>query len=341
MARRGRELARAATLVDVAQLAGVSAMTASRALHRPGLVAPETAERVRNAVESLAYVPNRLAGGLSSQRRHVVMAVVPSTLNPIFAELVHGLRDELAGAGYQLFLGLSDYTAGGEDRLIQAIVGQRPDGIILTGVVHSREVRRLLLKGHIPVVETWDLTSKPIDMLVGFSNERVGQDAAAFFLDHGRRRPALVFGDDQRAQARRAGFLGLLAERGVPLAGEVLVKAPPSVRDGREAARSLLCGSRAPDCIFSSSDQLALGVLFEATALRIPVPEKLAIIGFGNTAMSEQTIPPLTVVAVDGGRIGREAARSLIDALGRSPGKRRVRPRVLDVGYRILERGTT
>ncbi len=322
-------------------MAGVSAMTASRALHRPALVAPETAERVRSAVETLAYVPNRLAGGLSSQRRHVVMAVVPSTLNPIFAELVHGLRNELESAGYQLFLGLSDYRAGGEDQLIQAIVGQRPDGIILTGVVHSREVRRLLLKGHIPVVETWDYSPKPIDMLVGFSNERVGRDAAAFLLDHGRRRPALVFGDDQRAQMRRAGFRALLEERGVPLAGEILVKAPPSVRDGREAARTLLASSNPPDSVFSSSDQLATGVLFEATARGVAVPETLAIMGFGNTAMSEQTNPPLTVVAVDGGRIGREAARSLIDALERSPGKRRTRPRVLDVGYRILERGTT
>jgi LacI family gluconate utilization system Gnt-I transcriptional repressor len=178
-------------------------------------------------------------------------------------------------------------------------------------------------------------------MVVGFSNEQAGRDVAAFFLDRGRRRPALVLADDQRAQARGAGFLGLLAERGVPLAGEFVVRAPASVGDGRQALRHLFDAQRAPDCIFCSSDQLAIGVLFEAMARGVRVPEKLAIMGFGNTAISEQTNPPLTVVAVDGTRIGREAARSLIDALERAPGKRRARPRILDVGYRILERGTT
>ncbi len=338
---RGREPRRAATLRDVGRIAGVSAMTASRALHRPDLVAPRTAARVRRAVAKLAYVPNGLAGGLSSRRSLVVMAVVPSTLNPGFAELVHGLRDELLRSGYQLFLGLSDYTDSREDELIDAIVGRRPDGIVLTGVVHSPALRRRLVKGHIPVVETWDLAPRPIDMLVGFSNVDVGRAAAEHLLELGRRSPALIVADDQRAQARRAGFRAVADEHGVALAGEIVVRAPSTVGSGREALSRLLAKAPGTDAIFCSSDYLATGVLFEATARRIAVPERLALMGFGDLPMSAHTVPALTTVAVDGARVGREAARLLLERFGAPDGERRRRRRVLDVGFTITSRGTT
>lgn len=337
----GGEGRRDATLRDVGRIAGVSAMTASRALHRPDLVAPGTAARVKDAVRRLAYVPNRLAGGLSSRRSDLVVAVVPSTLNPTFAELVHALQAELLRSGYQLFLGLSDYTVSREDELVDAIVGRRPDGIVLTGVVHTPELRRRLEKGHIPVVETWDLAPRPIDMLVGFSNAGVGRAAAGHLLERGRRRPALVMADDQRAQARRAAFLRLLKERGIPLAAEVNVRAPSSAGDGREALARLLRVAPRVDSVFCSSDQLAMGVLFEAAARGVAVPERLAVMGFGNAPISAHTHPPLTTVAVDGARIGREAARLLVERLSGTAPRRPGRPRILDVGFTILSRGTT
>lgn len=328
---------RAATLRDVGRVAGVSAMTASRAIHRPDLVAPATAARVRHAVERLAYVPNQLAGGLSSRRSFLVVAVVPSTLNPTFAELVEALRAELLRAGYQLFLGLSDYAASREDELVDAVVGRRPDGIVLTGLVHSPALRRRLSRADIPVVETWDLGPRPIDMLVGFSNPGVGREAARYLLDRGRRRPALVMADDQRAQARRAAFLRVLRERRVRLAAEVTVRAPSSAGDGREALGRLLAAEPGVDAVFCSSDQLAMGVLFEAAARGIPVPRRLAVMGFGNAPISAHTHPALTTVEVDGARIGREAARLLVERLSGAPR----RPGTLDVGFTILSRGTT
>jgi LacI family gluconate utilization system Gnt-I transcriptional repressor len=335
--RPGGRAGRAATLGDVARIARVSTMTASRALHQPHLVAAETAARVREAAAALAYVPNRLAGGLSSRRTHVVIAVVPSTLNPGFAELVHALREELLASGYQLFLGLSDYAERREQDLIDAVVGRRPDGIVLTGVVHSPDLRRRLARGHIPVVETWDLTARPIDMLVGFSNEDVGRAAAEHLLDRGRRRLALAVADDQRAQARRAGFLAALRRRRLAPAGEVTVRAPSNVGDGREALARLLETAPDVDAVFCSSDHLAMGVLFEATARRLAIPGRLAIMGFGNVPMSAHTVPALTTVAVDGARIGREAARLLLQ---RFEAPEAGPPRPLDVGFRIVSRGT-
>jgi LacI family gluconate utilization system Gnt-I transcriptional repressor len=177
-------------------------------------------------------------------------------------------------------------------------------------------------------------------MLVGFSNEDVGRAAAEYLLARGRRRPALVMADDQRAQARRAAFLRLLRERGVPLAADVAVRAPSSAGDGREALARLLRAAPDGDAVFCSSDQLAMGVLFEAAARRVRVPERLAVMGFGDAPISAHTHPALTTVAVDGARIGREAARLLLQRFAH-PGARPRRQRILDVGFRIVSRGTT
>jgi LacI family gluconate utilization system Gnt-I transcriptional repressor len=328
---------RAATLADVARLAGVSPMTASRALHKPELVAAETAARVRAAAERLAYVPNRIAGGLSSRKSRVVIAVIPSTLNPVFTELVEALRGELLRAGYELFLGLSDYAARREDELLDAVVGRRPDGVVLTGVVHSPEVRWRLEQAHIPIVETWDLTPSPIDMLVGFSNEQVGRNAAEHLLRRGCRRLALLMADDQRSLLRRGGFVAALREYGRAVAAEVIVRAPTTTGTGREGLAGLLAADAAIDGVFCSSDQLAMGVLYEASARGVAVPDRLAVVGFGNLRASAYTHPSLTTVAVDGARIGREAARMLLDRLAGTAPPPKV-ARVVDVGSHVIAR---
>jgi len=338
-AARGATPRRAATLADVARLAGVSPMTASRAINRPDLVAPDTAARVRAAVEGLAYVTNRVAGGLSSQRSRIVIAVIPSTLNPVFAEMVEALHADLRRANYQFFLGLSDYASRGEDELIDTVVGRRPDGIVVTGVVHSPRVRWRLTQAHIPVVETWDFTPDPIDMLVGFSNERVGRTAAEHLLERGRRKLALIVADDQRAQLRRQGFLAVLRERGLAVAGEVVLRAPTDLGMAREATSRLLAADPGVDAVFCSSDLLAMGVLYEASARALAVPERLAVIGFGNLGASAHTHPSLTTVAVDGARIGREAARRLVARLD-GTGPRPEEPRVLDVGSYVIARAS-
>ena len=104
-------------------------------------------------------------------------------------------------------LGQSGYAESREDALLEAIIGRRPDGIVLTGIMHSAEGRRRLLAAGIPVVETWDLTPTPIDMLVGFSHAEVGRAVAEFLHAKGRRRLAVVAGDDERARRRHQAFV--------------------------------------------------------------------------------------------------------------------------------------
>jgi LacI family gluconate utilization system Gnt-I transcriptional repressor len=322
------------TLADVARLAEVSAITVSRALNTPDLVSPDTLRRVRAAVSRTGYVPNLLAGGLASSRTRLVAAVIPTIAGSVFLDTVQALTDSLAANGFQLMLGQSGYTEAREDALIDAIVGRRPDGIVLTGILHSSEGRRRLLASGIPVVETWDLTPTPIDMLVGFSHEKVGDETAGWLFARGYRRPAIVTANDHRAGLRRAGFEARLRELGVRPPPACEVSAPSTLGNGRAALIELLSQDSKIDSVFCSSDVLAQGVVTESHAQGIAVPGALGVLGFGNLGFAADLHPALTTVHVDGAAIGRQAARFIVDrAEGRPIGAK-----VRDIGFSIVER---
>lgn len=342
-ARAARRTSGGITLRDVAKLAGVSVITASRALNTPEKVSPEALEKIRAAVTHTGYVPNLLAGGLASNRSRLVAAVVPAIAGSVFMETIQALTDELASAGFQLMLGQSGYRDSREDALLDAIIGRRPDGIVLTGVMRSAEGRRRLLASGIPVVETWDLTPSPIDMLVGFSHEKVGAEVASHLHRKGYRRCAIVTADDHRAGLRRKGFearwqaLTAGAKTGkdhhIPV---WTVPAPSTLAGGRAALTGLLAQHPRLDAIWCSSDVLAHGVITEAHARSLQVPKDLAVHGFGDLAFAAHTHPALTTVRIDGTAIGREAARCLIE---RNNGTR-VGPNVRDIGFSIVERAS-
>ncbi len=324
------------TLRDVAKLAGVSVITASRALNTPEALSAETLARVRDAIARTGYVPNLLAGGLASARSRLVAALIPAIAGSVFLETIQALTEELEGAGFQLILGQSGYAKSREDALIDALIGRRPDGIVLTGVLHSSEGRRRLAASGIAVVETWDLTPTPIDMLVGFSHERVGEAVAARLQAAGSRRPAIVTADDHRAGLRRSGFERAARIAGMAAPTVITVVAPSSLAQGRGALAELLQRASAPDAVYCSSDLLAHGVLTEAQARGLAIPADLKVVGFGDLAFAAHTHPALTTVRIDGTAIGRQAARFIIDRVsGHDPGER-----VRDIGFSIVERAT-
>lgn len=335
-ARRGRRSSGAVTLHDVAKLAGVAPITASRALNTPAQVSEDVRQRVAEAVKRTGYVPNRLAGGLASTRSRLVAAVVPTVSGPVFLPTVQALTESLAEQGYQLMLGQSGYEGSREDALIEAIIGRRPDGIVLTGVLHSALGRKRLLASGIPIVETWDLTPTPIDMLVGFSHEEVGRAVARFLLARGRRRLGVIAGSDERAARRTEAFRAEAAAHGADAVRVAVVPAPTTLRSGREALAGLLADGGV-DAVFCSSDLLALGVVTEARERGVGVPAQLAVVGFGDIELAADTAPALSTVHIDAPSIGRRAAEFIVGrAEGREPAQR-----VVDVGFSIVERQTT
>ena len=290
--RRSRRSSGAVTLHDVAKLAGVAPITASRAVNTPDQVSEAVRTKVADAIARTGYVPNFLAGGLASHRSRLVAAVVPTISGPVFLQTVQSLTAALAESGYQLMLGQSGYSSDREDDLLGAIIGRRPDGIVLTGIMHSAE---------------------------------------------GRRRLAVISGSDERAKRRQVAFQAAARGLGLDDPRVVVVPAPTTLRSGRAALVELMRGGARPDAVFCSSDLLALGVMTQARAAAVAVPKRLAIVGFGDLEFAADLQPALTTVRIDGGAIGRQASRFIVDrAAGRAIGQR-----VVDIGFAIVERDTT
>jgi len=320
----------------VAKLAGVSPITVSRVFNRPEMVASGTLEHVRRVIERTGYVPNLLAGGLASRRTRFVAAIVPAISNQIFSESIQSLTDRLWESGYQVLLGTSGYPTSREESLLAAILSRRPDGIFLTGISHSSGSRRRLVAANIPIVEVWDLTPTPVDMLVGFSHEKVGQAVAEYLVGRGHRHFGVISADDARAEVRRMGFLSVLEKNRIDDVQTVHVPAPSNFRLGREGLARLLERGSLPRAVFCSSDTLAHGVLIEALARGLSVPGDLAIVGFADLDFAAHTFPPLSTVRIDRPAIGRRAAEALLERIEGRPVER-----IVDIGFHVMERGTT
>lgn len=326
-------LPRAPTLEDVARAAGLSSMTVSRALNTPQLVRPKTVEKVLAAVKATGYIPNALAGGLASRRSKLIAVVVPQINNNMFVDTIQAISDELAVRGYHMLLCVAGYTQQTEAELVAALLSRRPDGIVLTGIHHSTDLKKVILNASVPVVEIWDLTPTPLDMLVGFSHEKVGQATAEYLLRKGYRRPGLLWTVDKRASQRKAGLCEALARHGITDPLSVDVALPARFISGREGLSRLLALGES-DVIVCSSDTLAQGAIVEAQARGMRVPQDLAVIGFGDLDFAAGNNPAITTVSVDRKIIGQRAATLLMERIeGTRSGEE-----IVDIGFHFIER---
>ena len=328
----------AVKLSDVAAAAGVAPMTVSRVINTPDRVSPATAARVRAAIEKLGYVPNLVAGGLSSRRSRMVAAIVPTIAHPMFAEMVQHFTDTMRGAGYQVMLSLSGYNDFAGLDLVRGLLARRPDAMLVTGAQHPPPVRQLLAEAGIPVVEIWDVSPDPVDMLVGLDHVQAGAAVAALFLAKGIRDFAAFAAADTRAQARRRGFTDAVRQHGGTLLAEQVLPAPSTITAGRQAMAALAPALTRHTGLFCSSDMLAFGAITEARVRGIAVPAQLSVCGFGNFELGATNEPPFTTVSVEGAEIGRTAAGFLLRRLGGAPPGETDR---VQVSFRILERAST
>ena len=140
-------------MADVARLAGVSKMTVSRAL-AGGAVSADTRERILRAVDAVNYVPDAVAGALSTGRSDFVAALVPTLANSNFADMVRGLSDGILPAGLQVLLGYSDYALEREEAVVRSVLRHRPRAVVLTGGEHTEGTRALLARSRVRVVDT-------------------------------------------------------------------------------------------------------------------------------------------------------------------------------------------
>lgn len=313
----------------------MSSATVSRYLNMPDVVARDTAERIRAAIDQLGYVPNLLAGGLASNRSRLVAVILPSVSFSIFNDTIDGIVEALASAGYTAMLGLS---GEGDERLesvIDGAIARRPDGIIITAAGTDR-IRRKLEKSGITIIETWDLPETPLDIAVGFSHRAVGRALGSFAISQGYCAPLVISASGSRARLRYEGLVEILAEHGMPPPPVDYLGGTTRFGEGRRRFAHALDRGEKPDLVICSSDWLAQGVLIEANCRGVSVPQDMGVIGFGDLAFAAEMDPPITSVHIPGEQIGARA----VEALVRRNEGQAIKPQV-DVGFQIVARATT
>ncbi|MBC2669818.1 LacI family DNA-binding transcriptional regulator [Novosphingobium piscinae] len=325
--------ARNTTLDDVAAHAEVSSATVSRYINNPDVVAPRTAERIKAAIEATGYIPNLMAGGLASSKSRMVAVLIPHLVDSIFNDTIEAMVNELAASGLNVMMGLTGLLPRREAEMIRAALSRRVDAIISTGPL-DEETKALVRRSPVLFIQVWDLPEHPPGLAIGFHHRDVGRDIARFLAARGYRRPHIVTAPGSRAMQRRDGFV---AEWAVQVGGpvtEATVSIPTRFGHARKVFADLRHMDPAPDVVVCGSDYLAQGLIIEAQAAGLRVPDQLAVVGFGNSSIAGDMRPTITTVDIDGARIAREA----IAAIRQRDAGETVPASVIDVGFRLIAR---
>lgn len=322
---------------DVAEHAGVSRMTVSRALSHPAAVNEKLRQRVLDAVQELGYVHNHLARSLSSQRSNVIGLVLPSLENSIFAQTLKGISDVLKPIGYHLIVAEAPDDPQEEEQVISAFLAQRVAGLILHGTNHTPAAVRMLRASGTPVVENGDLPRDPVDMVVSYSNREAAKAMTLHLARLGYKK--IVFAGlsmNPRASQRQLGFIDALKEIGHPADPKQIVSVSRGLAGGAEAISYIEKEFPAADAVFCAGDVLAAGALFECSRRGWAVPGRLGIASFDDLDLMRHVIPPITSLRLARYDIGKRSAEMLLACIE----DRQIAVRVLDLGFEVLQRGS-
>ncbi len=327
------------TLSDVAKAAGVSPITASRALRGERAVAQELVQRVKDAATQLGYVPDPAARALASQRSVQVPVLVPLLSNALFVDVLESVHRTLFPHGYQALIGVTHYDPLEEEQLLRTYLAHRPAGLLVTGFDRTEASRQLIAASGVPCVHLMEMTSAAGVYCVGFSQQEAGHSMTAHLLARGYRKVAFVAAQlDPRTMQRADGYRRCLREAGLydPRL-ELLSSQPSSIHLGAELLEEVLRTRPGVDAVFFCNDDLAQGGLLAAQRLGISVPAQVAVAGFNDLAGSDQMLPPLTTVRTPRSAVGEASARMLLALMrGEVPERNSV-----DLGFELTVRGST
>lgn len=328
-----------ATLSEVARIAGVSVSTASKAINGRGDVAEGTRQRVLEAADQIGFTPNQLARSLLAGRTGTVGLLTSDLEGRFVIPILMGAEDAFGAGQVNVFLCDARGDHIREQHHLKALLNRRVDGIIVVG--RQTDPRHSLGQGlPVPVVYAYAPSDDPADLSLTPDNEGGGRMAVEHLIACGRTRIGHITGDPSyaAAQDRVRGARQALADAGLELQGEPMFS-EWSERWGRDAAGMLLAQHPDVDAIACGSDQIARGVLDTLRDLGRRVPEDVAVIGYDNwEVLTTNSRPELTSIDANLQQLGREAARSLFQAMGTDQS----RPRGIEYHpVRLVIRGST
>lgn len=292
------------TLADIAQIAGVTTGTVSRALANNKLVKQETRDRIQALARAHGFRPNQMASKLRSRRTGVIGVVIPlgherrqHISDPFFMNLLGHLADALTESGYDLMLSRA-IPGDNEDWLLRITGSGMVDGVIVIGQSDQFAAIERVAASYRPMVVWGNYTPGQTHCVVGTDNFAGGRMAADLLVAKGARRLAFL-GDTAGIEiaSRLEGARAAARDRGVPLlhvpvrlSDEEMI---PPIRD------ALTAPGEPVDGLFAASDLIAMAALRELHALGRGVPEAVQIVGFDDLPLASQTSPPLTTIRQD------------------------------------------
>ncbi|WP_051321002.1 LacI family DNA-binding transcriptional regulator [Rhizobium mesoamericanum] len=307
------------TLLEVAARAGVSTMTVSKVLRNVGNISDDTRQKVRQAAQELGYLPNSLAGSLSSRKSRLVAVIIPSISDIVFSEVLSGVNAVLRPTGFQTFIGESHFDPCIDADLIRAMLSFRPAGILMNGgLARSADAEALLARRNCPAIQLWDCDKRALDFSAGPSHEEAGRMVASHFLKRGLRRIAYVGAEldkDLCAHRRYVALKSSLAAAGIDLLSLTCEDKPRQAATGRFLTEQLVRTHPEIEAMHFLNDAMALGGLSYLYEAGLPVPERISVVGFNGTSLANAVRTRLTTIDVPRTEIGEKAAQALLQMI--------------------------
>lgn len=298
---------------DVAARAGVGRNTVSRVINGLNWVAPETREKVLQAIQELGYQRNTLAGGLRTGRTHTIGMLIADILNPLFATEARGVQDAADAADHQVILCNTDGDPSKEQRLLATLAEKQVDGAIVIPC-DSESASRL---------EAFQHANRPVVALnraisgfdsVTFSVVSQMEQAIHFLVAGGHRRIGLITPPLETSTIREGvdRYQAILAQHSIEYLPRYIRAVPSEEFAGREAARQLLALPDRPTAIFAAAGRLTLGAVAAVREANLRIPNDIDLVGCNVAHWSRIVDPPLTLIQTDPYQLGQRAGELLL-----------------------------
>ncbi|EAP93524.1 MULTISPECIES: DNA-binding transcriptional regulator CytR [Vibrio] len=306
-----------ATMKDVAQLAGVSTATVSRALMNPEKVSVSTRKRVETAVLEAGYSPNTLARNLRRNESKTIITIVPDICDPYFAEIIRGIEDAAVENDYLVLLGDSGQQKKRESSFVNLVFTKQADGMLLLGTDHPFDVSKPEQKNLPPMVMACEFAPELELPTVHIDNLTSAFEAVNYLAQLGHKRIAQISGPTTATlcKFRQQGYQQALRRAGVSMNPAYSTVGDFTFEAGAQAVRQLLALPEQPTAIFCHNDAMAIGAIQEAKKLGLRVPQDLSIVGFDDIQFAQYCDPPLTTISQPRYEIGRQAMLMMLDLL--------------------------
>ena len=317
----------------------MSISTVSRSFNHPEQVKAATRKKIDRAVRRLGYIRNRAAQTMHGIRSGTIGLVVPTIDNTIFAEMIQSFSSAVGAEGFTLLIASHGYDLEREYAALRKFLEHRVDGVALIGHDHSEETYQLLDRQAIPALSIWNYDPASRLSCVGADNCAAGRLAAEHLMTLGHRRIGLIFppvSDNDRARDRSDGARAALAAAGIRVPAAWELESPYSLAEAKNAVQALLTCSECPSALLCGNDVLAMGAIYAAQHLSVPVPGALSVIGIGDFCGSREMEPPLSTVRLPAQRIGLQAGQELARSIVQ-PGGDAVRT---NCGIELVARAT-